>query len=58
MNLITHETKGSLRRGLGYIHRDLKPQNILVKHGHYKVTDFGLARKLKGHHMGASERGC
>ncbi|CAJ1341835.1 unnamed protein product [Effrenium voratum] len=37
---------------LGYIHRDLKPQNILVKHGHYKVTDFGLARKLKGHHMG------
>jgi serine/threonine-protein kinase ULK/ATG1 len=28
------------------IHRDLKPQNILIKHGVVKIADFGLAKKF------------
>lgn len=29
----------------GYIHRDVKPANTLVKDKHYKVADFGFACK-------------
>lgn len=31
--------------GKGYIHRDVKPANILVKKNIYKVADFGFATK-------------
>jgi serine/threonine protein kinase len=29
----------------GYIHRDVKPANTLIKNRHYKVADFGFACK-------------
>lgn len=28
--------------GLGYVHRDLKPQNVLKHQGRWKLADFGL----------------
>jgi len=34
---------------LGVIHRDLKPQNIMIdKEGTARIMDFGIARSLKG----------
>jgi serine/threonine-protein kinase len=36
----------------GVVHRDIKPDNIMLSHGHALVTDFGVAKGLseaKGH---------
>ena len=34
--------------GLGVVHRDLKPQNIMIdKGGNAKIMDFGIARSMK-----------
>jgi hypothetical protein len=33
---------------LGYVHRDLKPQNILFHQGRWKLSDFGLVLPFTG----------
>lgn len=33
---------------LGYVHRDLKPQNVLLYQGTWRLTDFGLVLPLGG----------
>ncbi|MGH9966735.1 MAG: serine/threonine-protein kinase [Pyrinomonadaceae bacterium] len=42
---------GSMARGTGLVHRDLKPQNIFLSHTHSsrsaKVADFGLAKAFE-----------
>jgi serine/threonine protein kinase/lipoprotein NlpI len=35
--------------GLGVVHRDLKPQNIMIdKDGNVRIMDFGIARSITG----------
>ena len=31
----------------GFVHRDIKPGNILLSHGHAMIADFGVARALE-----------
>lgn len=43
---------------MNIIHRDIKPENIFVNNfGHYKLGDFGIARKLENMTGGLSQKG-
>ena len=33
----------------GFVHRDLKPDNILIMNGKFCLADFGISREIKTH---------
>jgi serine/threonine protein kinase len=35
--------------GKGFVHRDLKPDNILIMNGRYCLADFGISREIRTH---------
>ncbi|MEJ2343565.1 MAG: protein kinase [Gemmatimonadales bacterium] len=45
---ITREVAGALHHAheLGVVHRDVKPENILLDAGHAVITDFGIAKAV------------
>jgi serine/threonine protein kinase len=45
---VTHDVAGALgyAHSRGVLHRDVKPENILLAGGHALVADFGLARAI------------
>jgi serine/threonine-protein kinase PpkA len=35
--------------GKNFVHRDLKPDNVLIMNGRFCLTDFGISREIKTH---------
>lgn len=52
---ILHGLEGMHRAG--FVHRDLKPGNILIKKGVVYLADFGLSREMKTHSQATSAVG-
>lgn len=44
---ISLEIAQGLEEASGFVHRDLKPGNILYHDGHWKIADFGIARFIE-----------
>jgi serine/threonine protein kinase len=36
------------------IHRDIRPENLLILQGHAKVADFGLVRRMQSQHLASA----
>jgi serine/threonine protein kinase len=41
----------------GYVHRDIKPDNILITNGSHCLADFGISREIKSHSKATSTAG-
>ncbi len=60
---VIREWFAALCRGVSYlhnqgvVHRDLKPGNIFIEHGHLKIGDYGLSRRISGSEAGDLSRG-
>jgi serine/threonine-protein kinase len=45
-DVVRHVEREPLHDRRGVIHRNIKPENILLEHGHAVVADFGIARAV------------